>query len=47
MTYEQKIETCKACDKYIKLTAMCSVCGCFMKLKAKFDGNTCPEGKHE
>ena len=40
--YEDRIAICKACDKYLSLLGNCSICKCFMKLKARLAPSECP-----
>lgn len=42
--YERRVATCKRCPKLLP-TGNCSVCGCFVKDKAKYVGESCPLGK--
>ena len=39
--YEDRIAICKDCDKYISLLGNCSICKCFMKLKARLAPSEC------
>ena len=39
--YERRIATCKGCPKLLP-TGNCSVCGCFVKDKAKYVWESCP-----
>ena len=43
--YKKRIDICKSCVKYFKLTGNCKVCGCFMKIKARVSQQYCPEEK--
>lgn len=40
-----RMDHCKSCDEFIKLTQMCSKCGCFMKFKVQMKNAKCPLGK--
>jgi rRNA maturation protein Nop10 len=40
--YDQRLETCKSCDRFITLTSQCKECGCFMKLKCAVGHAFCP-----
>lgn len=40
--YEKRISICESCEFYIKSTTNCKKCGCFMKIKTKFEGLSCP-----
>jgi hypothetical protein len=42
---EQRYKTCLECPELIQLTKQCKQCGCFMGLKTKLKGATCPLGK--
>lgn len=39
---EKRISICESCEFYIKSTTNCKKCGCFMKIKTKFKGLSCP-----
>ena len=41
--YEDRISICKACDKYISLLGNCSICKCFMKVKARLAPMECAD----
>ena len=43
--YKARLEVCRGCDKYIKFTGNCKVCGCFMRIKASISVMECPEKK--
>ena len=42
---KDRLEICKACPEFIKLTTTCKKCGCFMAAKTKLKGAACPIGK--
>ena len=42
---EQRLNICKGCPELIQLTTTCKMCGCFMSVKTKLQGATCPLGK--
>jgi len=42
---EKRIEICKACPFFIKITGQCSRCGCIMSQKTKLADATCPIDK--
>ena len=44
---ERRIAICESCDRYIKIVATCTECGCIMPLKTKIKGSWCPIGKWE
>ncbi len=39
--YEDRIAICKSCDKYLSLLGNCSICKCFMKVKARIAQSEC------
>ncbi|MCA0754759.1 hypothetical protein KP806_06825 [Paenibacillus sp. N4] len=39
--YEQRLEHCRACPKLQQGTT-CAVCGCFVRIAAKFKDRVCP-----
>tara|TARA_Y100000593_G_scaffold78610_1_gene146099 strand:- start:423 stop:833 length:411 start_codon:yes stop_codon:yes gene_type:complete len=41
--YEDRIAICKACDKYLSLLGNCSICKCFMKVKARLAPMECAD----
>ena len=41
--YEDRIAICKGCVYYKKLLGNCSVCKCFMKIKARISSQECPQ----
>ena len=41
--YEDRMAICKACVYYKKLLGNCSVCKCFMKIKARIAPMECPQ----
>lgn len=43
--YKERIQICKNCSYYFKLTGNCKVCGCFMKVKSRIGSMYCPKGK--
>jgi hypothetical protein len=42
---KERFEICKACPELVKVTKTCKKCGCFMAVKTKIQGATCPIGK--
>jgi len=42
---QSRYDVCKKCDRFIPITAQCKECGCFMKMKVKFEHSKCPLGK--
>ena len=43
--HDKRLQTCMSCDKFIKLTKQCKMCGCFMVQKTKLSHASCPIGK--
>lgn len=43
--YQDRLNICKSCDRYFKLTGTCKECGCFMRVKAKIAPLSCPSKK--
>ena len=41
--YEDRMAICKGCVYYKKLLGNCSVCKCFMKIKARLAPMACPQ----
>lgn len=41
-TYNQRLATCFSCEKFIHDSRRCSICGCFMVIKARIGGD--PKG---
>lgn len=42
-TQTKRWDICKKCEQLTSLTKQCKICGCFMKLKTKIKGVTCPD----
>lgn len=42
---QKRLEICKKCEHFIKLTHQCSKCGCLMDLKTKLRNASCPIDK--
>jgi len=42
---KNRLDICKSCEHFIKLSHQCKKCGCFMNLKSKLKDATCPIGK--
>jgi hypothetical protein len=42
---EKRLEICKSCEHFIKLSHQCKKCGCFMDAKTRIRAATCPVGK--
>lgn len=43
--YDERLDICKSCDRFISLTSQCKECGCFMKLKCAVSHAFCPLNK--
>lgn len=41
----ERLNTCKECERYIHSLNVCNYCVCFMPVKVKFPQAECPEGK--
>lgn len=39
---KERMEICKECPMFIKLTSQCKECGCFMEAKTKLPDAFCP-----
>ena len=44
-TVEKRLEICSICEKFNAEAKRCTVCGCFMMVKANIEASTCPDGK--
>jgi len=42
---ERRMEICRACPFFIKITTQCSKCACIMTQKTKLADASCPIGK--
>ena len=42
---EKRLDVCKACPRFIRLTHQCKECGCIMNAKVKLQDATCPLNK--
>ena len=42
---DARLDICKSCPELIRFTGQCKKCGCFMKIKTRLQGATCPIGK--
>ena len=42
---EKRINICKECPHFIKVSTTCKKCGCFMSVKTGFEGVKCPINK--
>lgn len=42
---EKRITICNECPKFIQGQGRCSLCGCYLKAKAKIASEACPIGK--
>lgn len=43
--YKKRLQVCKTCEHFIKISQQCKICMCIMPLKAKIKSSTCPKGK--
>jgi hypothetical protein len=42
---QARYDICKACEHFNNILYTCKQCGCFMKMKVKFQNSSCPIGK--
>ncbi|MEO1428399.1 MAG: DUF6171 family protein [Cyanobacteria bacterium J06633_8] len=42
---EERLEICSSCEKYNSEAKRCTLCGCFMLVKANIETSECPDGK--
>jgi len=42
---QARYDICKACEHFNSTLYTCKQCGCFMKIKVKFQNSSCPIGK--
>lgn len=42
---KQRIAICHECDKFVRMTTTCTLCGCFMIAKVQFENVRCPQLK--
>lgn len=42
---KERMEICRGCDHFIKMTNQCTECGCIMTLKTKLPHAECPINK--
>ena len=42
---KDRMKICKSCEHYVELTGTCKICWCFMKIKSKIGGMSCPKKK--
>jgi len=40
-----RLDICNECDRLFRPTFTCKECGCFMKVKTRLSGSSCPLGK--
>jgi recombinational DNA repair protein RecR len=40
-----RMETCRACEHFIREQNRCALCGCFAELKVRMRSQHCPVGK--
>ena len=41
--YEDRITICKSCVYYSSILGNCTICKCFMKVKARISSQSCPQ----
>ncbi|MEC4814691.1 MAG: DUF6171 family protein [Scytonema sp. PMC 1069.18] len=44
-TVDSRLEICSTCEKFSAEDKRCTVCGCFMLVKANIESSDCPDGK--
>jgi hypothetical protein len=42
---EDRMDVCRSCEHFLKMTGQCKKCGCIMAIKSKLPNATCPIGK--
>jgi hypothetical protein len=42
---KERMAICESCEHYFPLTGTCKICMCFMKIKSKIGGMSCPKKK--
>jgi len=42
--YNARVSKCYSCPSLL-MTGNCGICGCFIKDKAKYEGESCPDKK--
>jgi hypothetical protein len=42
---EDRMNVCRSCEHFLKMTGQCKKCGCIMAIKSKLPNATCPIGK--
>ena len=42
---DKRYDLCKSCEHFVKLTTLCTQCGCVMKAKTTLLNAACPIGK--
>lgn len=40
-----RMDICKSCPEFVRLTNQCKKCGCFMEIKTTMEQAKCPIGK--
>ena len=45
LTAKEKLAICKSCEKFVDAVKMCKVCKCFMPVKTRIPGLSCPIDK--
>lgn len=44
VSFHERMDICRSCDK-LSVINFCGECGCFMPLKTRLRGSSCPIGK--
>jgi len=42
---EDRMDVCRSCEHFLKMTGQCKKCGCIMAIKTKLPNATCPINK--
>jgi tRNA(Ile2) C34 agmatinyltransferase TiaS len=42
---ENRMDICRSCEHFLKVTGQCKKCGCIMAMKTKLPNATCPVEK--
>lgn len=43
--YEKRISICQQCENFDKYKEKCKLCGCYMTMKTRLSGESCPINK--
>jgi len=41
--YEKRLSICKECPEFRSSISQCSICNCFMEIKCRIKGVSCPD----